>query len=256
MERLFSVSDAELTDFEAAHYAYIQLLPVMLYPENIAKQEDLVTGYQYHITRDLAQNEESGTPEERQFWQTHARKATQLSLESDRWEKILSSPMESRKKGLLGSLVCRGSLAGQILWHMVKPSHGSLESAYQEIINRHSHNFHDTSELAIPSVPTLKKIWGEYKNVSHFWAAEYLLRNNEWQHYLHLGPLSSVPIQPEAAECFVLFLRIASFFRKKLLDQRKPSTLTPLIPTKDCELVWLVIREDGNIIPPLDLILS
>jgi len=249
MDRIFTVSDNELNDSEAAHYAYINLLSVMLYPEDLSKQRDWLDG----ISCNLLPVIQEDLPEDDKFWATYGKKSTELASKSDYLMGVLEAPMESRKTGLLGASIVRGSIAGQILWHLVKPSCGTLRGAYKEITDRFESNLDDASPLAIPSESSLKKIWEEYKNVSHFWAAEFCFRENGWGDYLYFGPLYPSMIDPEAAKYFVRFLGIASFFRQKLLELQNPSTQKPLITLEACDLVWQVIKEDGKYVPPLEL---
>jgi hypothetical protein len=268
-KRAYCVSSNAFTDSEQAYAAAWIIHSIMLYPNELEKQESYRFGLVKVVLGDLPWKSRV------KIFKDNPELVEALERNGAKYERALESSIHHREKNSLGSPAFKGMISGQILYHLTKPDIGSLDGAYKEIISRYKENGLDSAGFKIPSISTLKKIWGEYKFASHFWAAYEVLYEKCSIIFDEL-PSKTGKIPPETAQYFTEFLRVSIFFRDKLINSKIPSNLQPHIKpaskkwddeleeesTKDWYVVtederakvWNVVREDGKAIPPLRLL--
>jgi hypothetical protein len=265
---------SELNDSEEAHAAAWIIHSIMLYPNDSERQE----AYRLGLVKEVL---DGFPPEGRiEIFRDNPELAEALERNGDKCKEALEHSLCHRKQRSLGSPAFRGMISGQILCLLVNPDIGSLDSAYEEIISRYKENGLNEEGFEIPSVSTLKKIWKEYKYVSHYWAAYETIYDKcsiIFDDFLdRVGN-----IHPQTAQHFTEFLRVSVFFRNKLTNSKINSNLQPHIKraskawddemkeesTKgwhvkyvkaagELPMVWDVLMEDGNELLPLKLLLK
>lgn len=243
-DRTVIVSNKALVDSETAHFEAVILFSVMVYPENPKKQEFYRLGIQRN-TLDL----HCSPGEEKTILQEVPELTVNLAL--DRHGTALDTlykTIYSRKTGLTGSLVVRGSIAGQLLCILVKPHIESLEETYQV----YRDNFQPGNGVSKPSTSLLKTIWREFKFVSHLWASYCVCKEmHDKVIFQGIANSSSPTAHPQAGTYFLRVLQVAAFFRNQLIESTNSSTRQPHI--KDIFTMWNIVTEDKHPISPVEL---
>lgn len=239
--RTVVIEDEDLSDAKCADWCSVELLAVMLHPEDSGKVYQFLLG----MKRDIMSEHCSEEDKSNLFDNDHDF-AKECALD-DRGEafKILEKTLHSRKSGLTGSLVVRGCITGHLLGIMAKPNVNGLNDTYRIYIER----FDTQYGISRPSEPLLKKIWQEFKYVSHFWAA-YAVYKEEFDKVLFSNVKNSDPKDKSAQKRLYKFLRIVSFFQSKLIESSCNN------PSFDTEKVWQAETTGQKPIPPLQLILQ
>jgi hypothetical protein len=253
-ERTKLISYDELNNADLARVAWwTKMQPIMLFPENPSEQELYKYGVVDLVFRQITEEDQQlrireETPKHCAFMSLHEKKVA----------GILYKTSWARKNGMLGALAIRGVLSGQILTRLANPDIGTLDKAYDRIIEQYKENGRNVTDfanqhfpgegLATPSKSLLKKVWNEFKNVAHFWAAESLM-NDELQVF-SIADLGQ-PCPENAHQVLHRFLGVATFFRNKLIESVNPSTKTPHIKEAKLGLVWSALTEEGRETPPL-----
>lgn len=240
-EKLLIFTDEELSTQENSESAgndelISNLFSVMVYPNEAKKQHLYILGL-------LATNLEERFSEdnEKQLFQNSPELLLDLYKNKTEALKVYNDTMRSRQKGDTGAPLTRGGIAGDILSYLALCG-GGLEQAYINFLDYCPHWETPVS----PSIPTLKKIWKDFRGISPLWAA--YKRCKETPRIVKMAvddPDSEEEVHPAK------ILQIASFYRNELIEMKNSSTQSHLI--KDTSEVWNFLNSKNHPIPPAKL---
>ena len=249
-ERLFIVPANALTDHGVAAERMTRLLSIMLAPEDTEKQEKFFNGFLRDIVESLT---ESGfTDGDIDFWGKYGQFIHEFRP-GGKFSFFDKDPFTGHK-GITASPVIRGSLAGQTLYHLIETEGiETLVAARNKVIECFSPvsieypGYIET--LQVPSEDLLRIIWGEFKNVAHLWAADFVFSNTRGKSVF----TAARRCVNFSCDDFKFFLSEASYFRIRLVEYpKKTATGAYLITNPDHVLNVLLKTEDlpGSPFPP------
>lgn len=237
-ERLLIFTDEELSihvNLESAdnNELIARLFSVMAYPNEAEKQHLYRLGL-------LATNlkEHSSKDGKEQFLLNSKELLLKLFENKTEGLKVYNDAVRSRQKGYTGAQFVRGCIAGDILTSLILRG-GSLEQAYINCLGCCKHLETPIS----PSIPTLKKIWQEYRGISPLWAAYNICIGSP-----HIVQMTIEKSNSNNSVHLPGLLQIASYFRNQLLEAKISSTQLPII--KDTLEVWNFLNSNKHPIPP------
>jgi hypothetical protein len=166
----------DLEDWEhgliGRHYTHMKMLAVMLYPDNIAQQEEFLMTF---TVRFIAQFEKTDLSD-------IVKLAKEYLLPEGSFQILLRTPSSeemSKRDAHAGS---RGIVAGDVLLHIVQLEKHGYGGSVNKAVHLLEHIYKQSTTSHGQSVPcnrtSIRNTWAIYKCVAHLWAAERVVADS------------------------------------------------------------------------------